>query len=804
MPSLADSCALITAGSDRGTAYLVGTRTVATCHHVIESVGEGAEVELAFAERTVTGHVGKFDQTTDCALIDLDEAMPVELVRSLAGPPAQKTQWDGYGFPALTVSSGLSLFGLVLDPSSRDDLRRPMITLYSDMVAAGMAAPINGFSGGPVIVNGSVIGHFSRVVSDPGAPGRSALGVVYAATASNVLKLLGALPPPPAPATAPVPLLAETIPALPAGEYHAFISHRSTDRAFARALYERLDGAGFRVFLDERELVLGDSLAGVLHEAMAKSRTGIVLVSKAWRESTWCVEEGNTMVSRAIQEPSRFRVIPLRIDSTEIPPIFQSRLWLDFSEERAPVGPKLDQVMYAVLGLVPPQGDTAEHKARVTRTAAADEALKRIDSAKEDPAKARPVVDFLKQNGLPSAAASFRLAQALIGVARPEAAFEVLSVAPEDSLRARQLRALALSKSDRHDAALEILEPLFESGEANDAETGGILGGIYKRMWNATPNRVYLIKSIETYRRTYQLTGDSYPGINLATLAFLDGETAEAHRVASAIVEDLGHRTEAEIDQWKLATLAEAFLILDRRKEAAAWYMKATAAAYRQPADIAVMRRQARRLLAKLGGDPKVIEDALPVPRVIAFSGHMTDAPGRAIPRFSEDHVAATRDRIEAWLRANGGVVHAVCSAARGGDLVFLETVLELRGTATVLLPFPEADFKKSSVGSGLSRNGKTWVERFDAVLKCDRVVTRKPLMEKAPPPPEQPAAFARCNDTIVEEAERLANLFDDAAPTLLTLLTKGAADGRGGTADMVKLWKKRNHPSVNIDPGTA
>jgi hypothetical protein len=211
------------------------------------------------------------------------------------------------------------------------------------------------------------------------------------------------------------------------------------------------------------------------------------------------------------------------------------------------------------------------------------------------------------------------------------------------------------------------------------------------------------------------------------------------------------------------------------------------------PQDIAVMRRQAHLLLEKLGQDPEALDGSLPVPPVVAFSGHMTDAPGRAIPRFPASQVEAVRRAVGAWLRRHGGRVHAVCSAARGADLVFLEEVLAREGTATVILPFPPADFKQVSVGPG-------WDERFETVLAHDRVEVRPPVQETLPPTPEQAEAFERCNLTIVDEAERLAQLFDDTDPLLLTVWNGSPGDGGGGTAHAVSTWEQRGYRTENID----
>jgi len=121
--------------------------------------------------------------------------------------------------------------------------------------------------------------------------------------------------------------------------------------------------------------------------------------------------------------------------------------------------------------------------------------------------------------------------------------------------------------------------------------------------------------------------------------------------------------------------------------------------------------------------------------------------------------------------------------------------VLALNGTATVLLPFPKADFIETSI-----RDAK-WQEKLEKVLTTDRVHCSTPLLEKAPPAgPEQNAAFERCNVAIASEAERLAGLFDDTSPTLLTVWNGAPGDGAGGTAHAVATWKERGFSHVNID----
>jgi len=792
LAQLKSASMLVKSPAGVGTAYLVSPTLLATCHHVVESAGLGATVSLQLDGRNIDATVKSWDEVSDCAILETAAPIADRKPLLLAGACAHKASWDGYGFPRLVAGEGIPFFGIVIDPESKDDKRRPMTTLYSEQLAAGMAAPVNGLSGGPVVVDGMVVGHFSRVLGTPEASGHPALGVIYASRASSVLALLGQAPVKALAQSPPAQRLDDQIPAIGAQEYHAFISYRSTDRSFATALFERLEAIGLKVFLDQNELVPGDQLAAKLHVALARSRCGIVLVSQKWSESGWCVEEGTSIVARAVNEPDKFRVVPLRLEDIPMHPLFDGRLWLDFAGQAVPAGRGLDQLMYAIINRPAPPEGTIDQKVQVTLTDATDEVLRRIDKMLRDPRAFKGLVEFLKRSGLPPMAPRLRAAGALIGAGKYDAALELMPDA-EPNTRAAQLRALALSRSGRHEEALELLEPLFDRGEI-DSETGGILGGIYKRLWRQTDDRAYLIKSLETYETAYTKTADSYVGINVATLRLMLGDDLQKSReVAIAVRTDLGARPLETLDNWACATIGESYIITDELDEAAKWYRRAVAKNINQPANIAGARRQARMILEKMGKERGALDASLPVPSVVTFSGHLTDAPQRAISRFPEKQVPAVAREIERRLKGKGAV-HAVCSAARGSDLLFLEEVVNhRRGGATVFLPFPPEDFKRVSVGNG-------WDERYDAMLNNDRVDVKPPLLSKLPPEAEQGAAFEACNRAIIAEARRLAEQLDDDDPVLLTVWNGRPGDGAGGTAHAVSTWLQYGYRHENID----
>lgn len=84
-----------------------------------------------------------------------------------------------------------------------------------------------------------------------------------------------------------------------AGEYHAFISHASEDKnEIARPLAEALVASGFKVWFDEMELKVGDSLRRSIDRGLTHSRFGIVVFSPAFFAKNWPQYELDGLVAR--------------------------------------------------------------------------------------------------------------------------------------------------------------------------------------------------------------------------------------------------------------------------------------------------------------------------------------------------------------------------------------------------------------------------------------------------------------------------------------------------------------------------
>lgn len=81
--------------------------------------------------------------------------------------------------------------------------------------------------------------------------------------------------------------------------FDLFISHASEDKPeVVRPLVEKLKAMGLRVWFDEFELTLGDSLRRSIDKGLAGSRFGIVILSPDFFRKEWPTKELDALVSR--------------------------------------------------------------------------------------------------------------------------------------------------------------------------------------------------------------------------------------------------------------------------------------------------------------------------------------------------------------------------------------------------------------------------------------------------------------------------------------------------------------------------
>jgi len=102
-----------------------------------------------------------------------------------------------------------------------------------------------------------------------------------------------------------VPTLVQSVPpgaGIPdSGPYDVFISHASEDKeVIVRDLATALQNEGLRVWYDEFELHIGDSLRRKIDNGLANSRVGLVVLSPAFVSKGWTNYELDGIVTRVM------------------------------------------------------------------------------------------------------------------------------------------------------------------------------------------------------------------------------------------------------------------------------------------------------------------------------------------------------------------------------------------------------------------------------------------------------------------------------------------------------------------------
>ena len=105
-----------------------------------------------------------------------------------------------------------------------------------------------------------------------------------------------------------------------------FISYAHEDKPLARAIAEGLKRAGYRVWIDEGELVIGDSLVRKIAEAVAETDYLVALVSASSEGSGWCQKELAIAVTTGLNQV-RELVLPVRVGEATMPPVLGDILY---------------------------------------------------------------------------------------------------------------------------------------------------------------------------------------------------------------------------------------------------------------------------------------------------------------------------------------------------------------------------------------------------------------------------------------------------------------------------------------------
>ena len=182
-----------------------------------------------------------------------------------------------------------------------------------------------------------------------------------------------------------------------------------------------------------------------------------------------------------------------------------------------------------------------------------------------------------------------------------------------------------------------------------------------------------------------------------------------------------------------------------------------------------------------------------PMQRVLLYSGHLIDAPGRDRPRFPpalEDAVASAIGRELAQLHFGPGDL-AVGSAACGADILVAEEVVRRGGELRLSLPFDAKTFAHDSVDFA----GGDWPARFAALVAH---APPQVAPEALGPLPEGVDPYERTNVWMLSQARRLSG----GAFVFLGVWNGEGGDGPGGVQHMVDVVRNSGGQARLINPG--
>jgi class 3 adenylate cyclase len=330
----------------------------------------------------------------------------------------------------------------------------------------------------------------------------------------------------------------------------------------------------------------------------------------------------------------------------------------------------------------------------------------------------------------------------------------------------RYRRVLALARAGATEtAAKEYLEQGL--AEFSDIDSRALWARILKdRALAALPaeRAALLHKAGAAYAAIHAETGDSFPGINAATLYALSGDGEQARGLAGALLAD--ERLRGGADYWAAATRAEAQVILGQREAAAAELRLARRLAGRNWGDLSSTRRQLRRLLeaAPLAGfSAEALTDILRPPRVAHLAA---DAEVDGLTELLRSHEIGFAT-LALWTEASVAAAEAALAAGIELNLVLPYGVEDYLAHAEARLPPGGAARRRACLAAARSVMAVTADgDHADATLVAYAAVVAKGL------------ARTRARLLSTEWIDLPASL--DRASTTRTLSPAGRGQGEG------------------------
>ncbi len=333
------------------------------------------------------------------------------------------------------------------------------------------------------------------------------------------------------------------------------------------------------------------------------------------------------------------------------------------------------------------------------------------------------------------------------------------------------LEIIALARSGSHALAWRMF---VEGGYAALTEDTAVLA-VKGRLLKDQAAQAYgedrrrlLLQAAAAYARSAETGKATYPLINAATLWLLAGEPARSQELARQVLARVeANPDEPETPYYRVATRAEASLLLGRTEEAQSTLAEAIGLAPRAWEDHASTLRQFALILAAQGSDNGWLDPLRP-PASLHFGGHMSFR--------SEARPTPLTGKIAALL-AEERIGFGYGALAAGADILVAEALLACGAELHLVIPGGIEAFAALSVDPF----GAAWRRRFDAVR--DRAET---IRDVAPVGIQPDLAMIDLADEIAMGAA-LGNARRLASEAVQLLVLDDAAEEPGHRA--ATLW---------------
>lgn len=111
----------------------------------------------------------------------------------------------------------------------------------------------------------------------------------------------------------------------------AFISHSSIDKPFVRRLREDLEASGVTTWLDEDQILPGQSFVERISQGLESNDHVLLVVSKSFLASEWSLWETNASIASVVGGKGN-HLIPVLLDDVweEVPSLLRDKVYVDF------------------------------------------------------------------------------------------------------------------------------------------------------------------------------------------------------------------------------------------------------------------------------------------------------------------------------------------------------------------------------------------------------------------------------------------------------------------------------------------